>query len=269
MGKQTQQQQQQHQLATPPGSTRIEAQLSDFLPELSLPPLEVSLDHTARTKRHAAVASRKRTLTHAAEEEASDVSSDAHREAQRDTATSRKRIAKPSRKTTHSQIEKRRREKINDTMARLKQLVPACHGDNAESLKKLDVLTETANYIDALHMQLRQYQAAAAAASVGEAEATEERNLHSRCSSLSATSSVLAFDAFTQPALSYSPVTREKTDSPISDLSLGSQTSASRAAAAVYLDERARTAAESLVQISESPMLGPVKRMSIAELMHL
>ncbi|ORY74611.1 hypothetical protein BCR37DRAFT_395765 [Protomyces lactucae-debilis] len=249
----------QQQLATPPGSTRLEAQLPDFLPDLSLPPAQISLSPVAEKpqRRSAALASRKRTWTHTADEEESEDSLEARVESQSQYAgtstpapahTSRKRSAKPSRKTTHSQIEKRRREKINDTMTRLKQLVPACHAHGAESLRKLDVLTETAAYIDALHAQIAQLQ--------GHTQQRASRGVSRESSFASETPSVVAFQAFTQPAPSLSPPSVvNHTTSPF----VGETT----------LDESALTAAESLVQISESPMLGPVKRMSIAELMHI
>lgn len=72
---------------------------------------------------------------------------------------------KPTRKTTHSQIEKRRREKINHTMERLKRLVPAC---SVPSLRKLDVLVATADYIEELLKNRSQFDAAASLIAIAE-----------------------------------------------------------------------------------------------------
>lgn len=104
-------------LATPPSSTYIKAHDPDYLPELELGPSSISTRKAAG-------------------------------------ATGKSKKGKPSRKTTHSQIEKRRREKINDTMERLKNLVPACH-DDPQNLRKLDVLTATADYIEELKSMLQ------------------------------------------------------------------------------------------------------------------
>ena len=57
------------------------------------------------------------------------------------------------RKVSHSVIERRRRERINDKLLQLKQLVPSCASCN--NLHKLAVLEETIAYIHQLHSMLQ------------------------------------------------------------------------------------------------------------------
>ncbi|KAJ3021310.1 hypothetical protein HKX48_008786 [Thoreauomyces humboldtii] len=58
------------------------------------------------------------------------------------------------RKVSHSAIERRRRERINDKILQLKDLVPSC--TNQENLHKLSILQNAIEYIHALKSQIEE-----------------------------------------------------------------------------------------------------------------
>lgn len=242
-------------LATPPSSTFLGPRPGESLPEISLGPARMNgaaasdiarIDQASASVAHHGAAPytynnpRSATGTETANKSAA-------------------RKNKPSRKTTHSQIEKRRREKINDTMQRLKDLVPACH-DQDLLLRKLDVLTATADYIEELQTMLYGRPMPPSPASLQKSPSDhaahfEDSQVSTRRSSRTretttylesgSNSSAEEQDSIASPQLKQEPAKLE-----VDDVS----------------------AAESLLHISESPMLRPVverNRLSISELMCL
>lgn len=63
-----------------------------------------------------------------------------------------------ARRSSHSAVEKRRRERMNDKIERLKELLPACNPFFSTSVQqpihKLSVLQASIDYIGQLHHQL-------------------------------------------------------------------------------------------------------------------
>lgn len=263
---------QERYLVTPPASTFLAAQASDALPILVLGPSQIPVEEDVTGRRRSSSAS-----------SALSPLQTSAKQARRPLA----KKARPSRKTTHSQIEKRRREKINDTMQRLKDLVPACHAASELNLRKLDVLTATADYIEELQKRLRLEPVSPAsdpAASSGSispyALQEDSRREHRRSSR-----------PRQQRAYAESPISNSKEDSEDEVERTGSPTdvrikSHEERTGHSYqqpqlprttngmeaMQDEEYTAAESLIQIAESPMLGPMTerhRLSISELMHL
>lgn len=240
-------------LATPPTSTMLtSAQSSETLPELLLGPpgLATSPDQD-------------RTSSSPVRQSNPPVEKNVARTA----AKSASKKGKPSRRTTHSQIEKRRREKINDTMQRLKDLVPACHVSDA-TLRKLDILKATADYIEVLHAALQTQRGSPESIdklSLGSVSPNVTTNfqkpIHRRSERQHTEKHYMESPTISSPSsVSYTghgPESRASYDSPARRQSM-------------EVDDV--NAAESLIQIAESPMLGPVierRRLTISELMHL
>ncbi|KAI7884118.1 uncharacterized protein EV154DRAFT_28141 [Mucor mucedo] len=71
---------------------------------------------------------------------------------------SNKEGAAVARRSSHSAVEKRRRERMNDKIERLKDLLPACNPYYSTSVQqpihKLSVLQASIDYIGQLHHQL-------------------------------------------------------------------------------------------------------------------
>lgn len=227
-------------LATPPTSTFLCAQDSFQLPELFLGPSSVPPLKTESLE-SLLPASQLRTNSFGASRAA--------------------KKAKPSRKTTHSQIEKRRREKINDTMERLKNLVPACHEADASSLRKLDVLTATADYIEDMQRALKRHQKShpLSPASEQDSKSTSPAQRFSKRQTCSYTRDSGYLDDSSE-------------QSHHSEDSVGHHTSVTSRTDRSQDDHVLVDAATSLIKIAESPIIGPVQpvnRMSISELMHL
>ncbi|BFZ58683.1 Sterol regulatory element-binding protein 2 [Savitreella phatthalungensis] len=280
-------------LATPPGSTQIRAPASyEVLPELALPPSSVVYKGSDQQP-----AARASSHGYAVPQAASSATNS--------SGSSNARRPKPSRKTTHSQIEKRRREKINDTMIRLKALVPACHGNEA-TLRKLDVLQATADYIEVLQARLRDVGESLSGSSDDDGEPRDRKRqrrstacdsenedehasydededyntpelqhrsgMQSPASSRASTATASGHigsgaHAFTAPSTAkHSPEISRGSISPVDMLPPSLPGLSSRQlssvgpgvpSAAPGAEDEALAAAESLVQISESPMLGP------------
>ncbi|CCG81321.1 putative HLH transcription factor [Taphrina deformans PYCC 5710] len=244
-------------LATPPSSYMLRPKSDETLPELSLGPAKISQLHSQSSHTDRAVPGK--------DDSCSPISpvSRIPSAASSENCAPPKR-GKPSRKTTHSQIEKRRREKINDTMQRLKDLVPACHDPEA-LLRKLDVLTATADYIEELHTQL-------------------ERQQPDRGSDLVVRQGVSRINSQTYLSQNHRSTREQKTACYVESSSNSSvdvmDTSDREEVRLTPVSSPERppmhneevNAAESLIQIATSPMLRPVverQRLSISELMHL
>lgn len=246
-------------LVTPPSSSYLGPQTTESLPELQLGPPELSKQDTQYGVGHDFNQMSQGSTIYSPTSYGPTVA------ALCPTVTKpAARRGKPSRKTTHSQIEKRRREKINDTMQRLKDLVPACH-DPDGSLRKLDVLKATADYIEELlatkHSQARgQPQPLSPNPSTGNSStkfASPQRTMHivdmdseGNRPRRHVSSSISSLDALDGDEDFPSPSHPRGTDMAKDDFH----------------------AAESLIQIAESPMLRPVverHKLSISDIMDL
>lgn len=251
---------------TPPSSTFLDARQSEVLPELCLGPSHLPL---ASAKSARPSLNDLPPPSHCASSRTTSAAplSPPDAPVSRDTAESKRttgaKRGKPSRKTTHSQIEKRRREKINDTMQRLKHLVPACHVSDS-TLRKLDVLTATADYIEELQNALGRHPGSpesirkAAPGSISPSSVGHEPDLRRSSRSREET-------LYVEFSSSASAAYGEDEDFENSEDGRRTETKDE-----MLVDEV--NAAESLIQIAESPMLLPVverNRMSISELMHL
>lgn len=270
---------QEQYLVTPPASTFLAAQASESLPLLVLGPshIQVGGDAAGGEKR------RRRSSSVSSTVSAADAVQTPAKQGGRRPPTKKSR---PSRKTTHSQIEKRRREKINDTMQRLKDLVPACHSGSDLNLRKLDVLTATADYIEELQKRLRlepvspatDHRASSGSISPYELVDAKQQDHEQRRSSRPRRQHAYAESPISNP--------REEDDeeevAADSSLEVESESRTDTKSFtyqqpqlprnATGLQDEEYNAAESLIQIAESPMLGPVierQRLSISELMHL
>lgn len=154
----------------------------------------------------------------------------------------------------HSQIEKRRREKINDTMHRLKDLVPACH-DQDLLLRKLDVLTATADYIEELHIKIYGRSMPVSKQTYSSVEEWRPQDYACEAPSLRRSKN--------QESASYNEsIINTSDEERTNDQAL-------LAARADEMEVDATSAAESLLLISESPLMRPMERhrLSINELM--
>lgn len=250
-------------LATPPNSTFIRGtHPSEKLPELNLGPAQLAIpsDRDSRSPRKDSSPSFERCSSTSSHPFSPPPAPSVNKASSKSTS----KRGKPSRKTTHSQIEKRRREKINDTMQRLKDLVPACHDADA-TLRKLDVLTATADYIEVLQRALRREPTSPDSAGKrsrlprssscsGRTGGPPDEAIHAEHGAASPTSSIYEARSLGQEYTS-PHISRTCSMSALTDL-----------------EDQEVDAAESLIQIAESPMLGPVterRRLTISELMHL
>lgn len=91
-------------------------------------------------------------------------------------------------RTLHSSIEKRRRERINDKIQQLKEMVPACNPYSEKNpiagpslyqpLHKLTILQAAIEYIEEMHQKLLDAAAAASSSSPDSAAATPSHHHH-------------------------------------------------------------------------------------------
>lgn len=146
-------------------------------------------------------------------------------------------------------------------MQRLKDLVPACHVSDA-TLRKLDVLKATADYIEVLHNALGQQCGSQGSIETLALDSPKLEKVTMGRRSVRPHSGKRYIES---PTLSSSSSSVGEADHPYPH-----EPSGIYSESILEVDEV--NAAESLIQIAESPMLGPVierRRLTISELMHL